>query len=270
MGQLKLLALQEFKVISMKVYPVKILTAFNNSIQAAGGQPLFEVGPANSMMNGELTTASPEIKRYLAREMAYSKFSNTHPRVLSMVHRLWTLMRHNIDEKGIEAQQDFMLKAQEQLQRAESFKDGYLEIKERFSKSMLDEDNLRFYFFEPAERILKDFAIKQLENAFQSNHLEKSLNQNHQKWGDSPLKKDFETFIKSDIFQARLEERVSQIYKRLVGQSLELNEAFNEIAAAERKQHKKDRNYQSIEDLMQKSLEDMFHLIVIPLLDHQV
>jgi hypothetical protein len=253
----------------MKVYPVKILTAFNNSIQAAGGQQLFEVGPANSMMNGELTTASPEIKRYLAREMAHSNFSNTHPRVLSMVHRLWTRMRHNIDEKGIE-QQDFMLKAQEQLLRAESFKDGYLEIKDRFSKTMLDEDNLRFYFFEPAERILKDFAIKQLENAFQSNHLEKSLNQNHQKWGDSPLKKDFETFIKSDIFQARLDERVSQVYNGLLEQSPELNEALNERVAAESRQHRKDKNYQSIEDVMKQSLEDMFYIIVIPLLDHQV
>jgi len=230
----------------MEVYPVKILTALNNSIREAGGQPLFEVDTAN--FSEGLTIDSLAIQRYLAEEMA----------------------RPSSGEKGVEAQQDFMLKAQEQLQRAESFKDGYLEIKERFSKSILNEDNLRFYFFEPAEEILKDFAIKQLENAFQKNHLEKSLNENHEKKGESSLKKDFETFIKSDIFQARLEQRVSQIYKRLVGQSLELNEAFNEIAAAERKQHKKDRNYQSIEDLMQKSLEDMFHLIVIPLLDHQV
>jgi hypothetical protein len=230
----------------MQVYPTGILEAMNNSIKRAGGQPLFEVGPAN--FSEELTIDSPAIQRYLAEEMA----------------------RPSSGEKGIEAQQDFMLKAQEQLQRAESFKDGYLEIKDRFSKSMLKEDNLRFYFFEPAEETLKDFATKQLENAFQKNHLEKSLNENHQKRGESSLKKDFETFIKSDIFQARLEERVSQIYKRLVEQSPELNEAFNEIAAAERKQHKKDRNYQSIEDLMQKSLEDMFHLIVIPLLDHQV
>jgi hypothetical protein len=206
---------------------------------------LFEVDTAN--FSEELTIDSPAIQRYLAEEMA----------------------RPSSGEKGVEAQQDFMLKAQEQLQRAESFKDGYLEIKDRFSKTMLDEDNLRFYFFEPAERILKDFAIKQLENAFQSNHLEKSLNQNHQKWGDSPLKKDFETFIKSDIFQARLEERVSQIYNGLVGQSLELNEAVNELAA-ESTQHRKGKNHESIEDIMKQSLEDMFHLIVIPLLDHQV
>jgi hypothetical protein len=238
----------------------------NNSIQEAGGQPLFEVGPDNSMMNEELTTASPEIKRYLAREMAHSNFSNTHPRVLSMVHRLWTRMRHNIDEKGVEAQQDFMLKAQEQLQRAESFKDGYLEIKDRFSKSMLKEDNLRFYFFEPAEETLKDFAIKQLENAF----LEESSNENHEKKGESSLKKDFETFIKSDIFQARLEERVSQIYNGLLEQSPELHEAVNERVVAESTQHRKGKNHESIEDIMKQSLEDMFHLIVIPLLDHQV
>jgi hypothetical protein len=246
MGQLKLLALQEFKVISMKVYPTGILEAMNNSIKMAGGQPLFDVDPANS--SEELTIDSPAIQRYLAEEMA----------------------RPSSGEKGIESQQDFMLKAQEQLLRAESFKDGYLEIKDRFSKSMLNEDNLRFYFFEPAERILKDFAIKQLENAFQKNHLEKSLNENHQKRGDSPLKKDFATFIKDETFQARLEERVSQIYNGLLEQSPELHEAVNERVVAEREQHKKDRNYQSIEDIMKQSLEDMFHLIVIPLLDHQV
>lgn len=253
----------------MKVYPVEILTALNNRIREAGGQPLFEVGPANSM-NKELTTASPETQRYLAREMAHSKFSNTHPHVLSMAHRAWTDMRHNIDEKGIEAQKDFMLKAEEQLLRAESFKDGYLEIKERFSQTMLDEDNLRFYFFEPAERILKDFAIKQLEHAFQKSHLEKSFNENHEKKGDLPLKKDFATFIKGETFQARLDERVSQVYKGLLEQSPELNEALNERVAAESRQHTKDRNYQSIEDVMKQSLEDMFYLIVIPLLDHQV
>jgi hypothetical protein len=251
----------------MEVYPTGILEAMNNSIARAGGQPLFEVTQAYSM-NKELTANSPVTQRHLAREMLHSNFSDTHNPVLSMAHRLWTLMRHNIDERGIEAQQDFMLKAQEQLLRAESFKDGYLEIKDRFSKIMLDEDNLRFYFFEPAERILKDFAIKQLENAFQSNHLEKSLNQNHQKWGDSPLKKDFETFIKSDIFQARLEERVLQIYNGLLQQP-ELNEAVNELAA-ESTQHRKGKNHESIEDIMKQSLEDMFHLIVIPLLDHQV
>ncbi|MEB3315160.1 MAG: hypothetical protein VKK32_02975 [Candidatus Melainabacteria bacterium] len=269
MGQLKLLALQEFKVISMKVYPGGILTALNNRIREAGGQPLFEVGPANSM-NKELTTASPETQRYLAREMAHSNFSNTHPRVLSMVHRLWTHMRHNIDEKGIEAQENFMSKAEEQLLRAESFKDGYLEIKDRFSKTMLNEDNLRFYFFEPAEEILKDFVIKQLENAFQKSHLENSFNENHEKKGDSSLKKDFETFIKSDTFQARLEERVSQVYNGLLEQSQELNEALNERVAAESRQHGKDKNHQSIEDVMKQSLADMFYLIVIPLLDHQV
>ena len=131
---------------------------------------------------------------------------------------------------------------------------------------MLDEDNLRFYFFEPAEEILKDFVIKQLENAF----LKESSNENHEKKGDSSLKKDFETFIKSDTFQARLEERVSQIYNGLVERSIELNEALNERVAAESRQHRKGKNHQSIEDVMKQSLEDMFYLIVIPLLDHQV
>lgn len=238
--------MQEFKVISMKVYPTRILEAMNNSIKRAGGQPLFEVDTAN--FSEELTIDSPAIQRYLAEEMA----------------------RPSSGEKGVEAQQDFMLKAQEQLQRAESFKDGYLEIKERFSKSILNEDNLRFYFFEPAEEILKDFAIKQLENAFQKNHLEKSLNENHEKKGESSLKKDFETFIKSDIFQARLEERVSQIYNGLLEQSPELHEAVNERVVAESTQHRKGKNHESIEDIMKQSLEDMFHLIVIPLLDHQV
>jgi hypothetical protein len=229
----------------MEVYPVKILTALNNSIREAGGQPLFEVDTAN--FSEGLTIDSLAIQRYLAEEMA----------------------RPSSGEKGIE-QQDFMLKAQEQLLRAESFKDGYLEIKDRFSKSMLNEDNLRFYFFEPAERILKDFAIKQLENAFQKNHLEKSLNENHQKRGDSPLKKDFATFIKDETFQARLEERVSQIYNGLLEQSPELHEAVNERVVAESTQHRKGKNHESIEDIMKQSLEDMFHLIVIPLLDHQV
>jgi hypothetical protein len=269
MGQLKLLALQEFKVISMKVYPVAILTALNNSIQEAGGQLLFEVAQTHSM-NKELTANSPATQRYLAREMACSNFSSTQPPVLSMVRRLWTNMRHNIDEKGIEAQQDFMHQAQEQLLRAESFKDGYLEIKDRFSKTMLNEDNLRFYFFEPAERILKDFAIKQLENAFQKSHLEKSFNENHEKKGDSSLKKDFATFIKGETFQARLEERVSQVYNGLLEQSQELNEALNERVTDECRQYGKDKNYQSTEGIMKQSLEDMFHLIVIPLLDHQV
>jgi hypothetical protein len=135
---------------------------------------------------------------------------------------------------------------------------------------MLDEDNLRFYFFEPAERILKDFAIKQLENSFQKSHLEKSFNENHEKKGDSSLKKDFETFIKGETFQARLEERVSQVYNGLLEQSQELNEALNERVAAESRQHGKDKNHQSIEDVMKQSLADMFYLIVIPLLDHQV
>jgi hypothetical protein len=253
----------------MKVYPTGILEAMNNSIESAGGQPLFEVTQTYST-NKELTATSPVTQRYLAREMAYSTFADQNPPIISMVHRIWMHMRHNIDEKGIEAQKDFMLKAQEQLRRAESFKDGYLEIKDRFSKTMLDEDNLRFYFFEPAERILKDFAIKQLENAFQKNHLEKSLNENHQKRGDSPLKKDFETFLKGETFQARLEERVSQIYNGLLEQSLELNEALNERVTVECKQYGKDKNYQSTENLMKQFLEDMFHLIVIPLLDHQV
>ena len=230
----------------MEVYPGGILAAINNSIERAGGQPLFEVDTANFE---ELTAASPETQRYLAREMARPK---------------------NFDEEGAEAQKDFMLKAQEQLLRAESFKDGYLEIKDRFSKTMLDEDNLRFYFFEPAERILKDFAIKQLEHAFQKSHLEKSFNENHKKKGDLLLKKDFATFLKGETFQARLDERVSQVYKRLVEQSPELNEALNERVAAESRQHRKGKNHQSIEDVMKQSLEDMFYLIVIPLLDHQV
>ena len=221
-------------------------------------------------MNKDLTVNSPATQRYLAREMAYSNFSSTQPPVLSMVHRLWTNMRHNIDEKGIEVQQDFMHQAQEQLLRAESFKDGYLEIKDRFSKTILNEDNLRFYFFEPAERILKDFVIKQLENAFQKNHLEKSFNENHQKKGDLSLKKDFATFIKGEAFQARLDHRVSQIYNELLEQSPELNEAINERVAVECQQYGRDKSYQSLEDLMKQSLEDMFHLIVIPLLDHQV
>ena len=230
---------------------------------------MFKVTQTHSM-NKELTANSSVTQRYLAREMLHSNFSDTHNPVLAMAHRAWTYMRHNIDEKGIEAQESFMSKAQEQLLRAESFKDGYLEIKERFSQNILDEDNLRFYFFEPAEEILKDFVIKQLEHAFQKSHLEKSFNENHEKKGDSSLKKDFETFIKSDTFQARLEERVSQIYNGLVERSIELNEALNERVAAESRQHRKDRNYQSIEDVMKQSLEDMFYLIVIPLLDHQV
>ena len=135
---------------------------------------------------------------------------------------------------------------------------------------MLNEDNLRFYFFEPAERILKDFVIKQLENAFQKNHLEKSFNENHQKKGDLSLKKDFATFIKGEAFQARLDHRVSQIYNELLEQSPELNEAINERVAVECQQYGRDKSYQSLEDLMKQSLEDMFHLIVIPLLDHQV
>lgn len=135
---------------------------------------------------------------------------------------------------------------------------------------MLDEDNLRFYFFEPAERILKDFVIKQLENAFQKNHLEKSFNENHQKKGDSSLKKDFATFIQGEAFQARLEERVSQIYNELLEQSPELNKAVNERVTVEGKLHGEDKSYQSTESIMKQSLEDMFHLIVIPLLDHQV
>ena len=103
--------MQEFKVISMKVYPVGILIALNNSIKEAGGQLLFEV--TQTPMNKDLTVNSPATQRYLAREMAYSNFSSTQPPVLSMVHRLWTNMRHNIDEKGIEVQQDFMHQAQE-------------------------------------------------------------------------------------------------------------------------------------------------------------
>ena len=179
------------------------------------------------------------------------------------------MARPSSGENGIEAQQDFMPKAQEQLQRAESFKEGYLEIKDRFSTSMLDEDNLRFYFFKPAGRILKDFVIKQLENASQKNHPGKSPNEDHQKKADLPLKKDFETFIKSEAFQSRLDQRVSQIYKGLLDESSELNEAVNERVMVEHKLVK-DENYQSIKDIMERSLKDMFHLIVIPLLDHQV
>ena len=129
---------------------------------------------------------------------------------------------------------------------------------------MLNEDNLRFYFFEPAEEILKDFVIKQLENAF----LEESSNENHEKKGDSSLKKDFATFLKGETFQARLDERVLQVYNGLLEQSPELNEVLNERVADERTPHRK--NHQSIEDVMKQSLEDMFYLIVIPLLDHQV
>ncbi len=230
--------MQEFKVISMEFYPVEILTAFNNSIQEAGGQPLFKVTRAHSK-NKRLTIGSDETQRYLARKMA-------HPR--------------NFDENEIAAQEDLMLKAQAQLLRAEKFKDGYLEIKDRFSKTMLNEDNLMFYFFKPAGEILQDFAIQQLERASQKKH---------RKRADSPLKKDFETVIKGEAFQERLEQRVSQIYNVLLEESPELNEAVNERVMVERKLLR-DRNYQSIEDIMKQSLEDMFHLIVIPLLDHQV